>query len=147
METLEEFLAHHGIKGMKWGVRRSRPSGGSAPAHPKSADAARAVEIKRLIEAHGTSSVSNADLKLLNDRAGLETKYHQLFPAKESLAKKGAKMAGDILISVGRAQATAYLNKQVGKALLGTPNTETKKIKLPPPTPKPEFKTKVGFVR
>lgn len=28
-ESPEEYLEHHGVKGMKWGVRRNRDSGGS----------------------------------------------------------------------------------------------------------------------
>lgn len=27
MDEVEDFLAHYGVKGMKWGVRNSRPSG------------------------------------------------------------------------------------------------------------------------
>lgn len=33
--SLEEFLAHHGVKGMKWGVRKEDTSGGSARATAK----------------------------------------------------------------------------------------------------------------
>ena len=31
----DEVLAHHGVKGMKWGVRKQRPSGGAGPSRKK----------------------------------------------------------------------------------------------------------------
>lgn len=35
-EALENFLEHHGVKGMKWGVRRDRPSGAARRTAPAS---------------------------------------------------------------------------------------------------------------
>lgn len=35
MTTTEDFLAHYGIPGMKWGVRRDNPSGSSGGKFPK----------------------------------------------------------------------------------------------------------------
>ena len=31
----DEVLAHHGVKGMKWGVRKQRPSGGAGPSRKR----------------------------------------------------------------------------------------------------------------
>jgi len=114
MDTAEEILAHHGVKGMKWGVRKQESS---SSLHPKNPDAARAGEVHALVKKHGTSAVSNADLKFLNERATLESKYKTLFPRKQSLLEKGAREVANILFGVGKQQAQSAMNKEVGKLL------------------------------
>lgn len=73
----EEFLAHYGIKGMRWGVRRDRDGGkGSVDKHSSSASAdhiqARAAASKSV------SSLSNQELKQLVERMNLESQYSKL---------------------------------------------------------------------
>jgi hypothetical protein len=69
-------LYHHGVKGMKWGVRRTR-----------SADSAKvkAIRKKRVYE------MSNQDLKDANNRLNLENQYRDL--SKKSNAGRRAVTA------------------------------------------------------
>lgn len=117
MDTAEEVLAHFGIRGMKWGVRRQRGPSGTVGG-PTAPDAARAKEVKSTVRKFGLSAASNEDLKLLNERVKLETKYHELFPNKPGtgrrMARVGAQLAQKILLEVGENQAKRYLNKQIG---------------------------------
>ena len=123
-DVIENVLQHFGVRGMRWGVRRSRSqlSGGS---HPTASDAAQAHHVLKTVKKHGLGAASNAEIRLLNERIGLETKYHQAFPKHESVTRKGRRMATKILVDVGENQAKRYLNKQIGAkvdaaALLGT---------------------------
>ena len=82
-----DSLEHVGVKGMKWGVRKKRDSGGDASGsakkaekidHPKSAEHLKSRELrKRKVE-----TLSNIEIQTLNKRIELERKYKQLNPSK-----------------------------------------------------------------
>lgn len=85
-------LYHHGIKGMKWGVRRFRnPNGTLTVAGKKrysrddwSDDARQASDLRKKT----VKQMSNAELRKLNERTRLENEYSNLNPSK---VKKGMK--------------------------------------------------------
>lgn len=68
-ETVSNILEHHGIKGMKWGVRRKATVGGGVQMHP---DAARARTTHVTLKSHGSHVVSTSDLKQYADRLNAE---------------------------------------------------------------------------
>lgn len=86
-----DFLQHYGIKGMRWGVRRSEKQLAKARAAEQADadDAARAKEVAKKIQSAGgrTSSISNADMQLLIKRMNLERNYKNMM-AQEARAKK-----------------------------------------------------------
>lgn len=123
----EDALEHFGVRGMKWGVRRNRESGGgSAPRRGKSVsvDAARFDKTRKKVKTRGVSSLSNAELKALNERINLEQNYARLTAGTSGGAKAkkvagfGGKVAADILLNVGKQQASSILNQQVSKQLV-----------------------------
>lgn len=130
-ETVDEILEHFGIKGMRWGVRRDRSSssstgGKSAPrGKPTSVDAARVDKINRKVKTRGVASLSNAELKALNDRINLEQSYSRLTASKSNIAKmqKGHEAVKQIL-GVGTTALVAYnlakspMAKDIGKMLM-----------------------------
>lgn len=133
METLDEVLAHYGILGMKWGVRRSdrqlarargRRKETGKPVTPtkkakreaaRSEDAKAADEAKKKAKKSGPSALSNQELQQLNTRLNLEQQYNKLAGQRQSSA--GATFARDLLINVGKQQATRMANDQVAKLL------------------------------
>jgi predicted transcriptional regulator len=91
----KDSLEHFGIKGMRWGVRRSEKELARARSgSPKdSEDAARAKEVARKIRsAKGrTSSVSNEDLQLLVSRMNLERNYKNMMAQEAKMKKENSK--------------------------------------------------------
>lgn len=81
-------LEHHGIKGMKWGVRRNGGHPGRIE-HPVSADAQKAHEIAKTIHEHGTAAVGNEDLQHLVNRQRLLQQHAQLNAGSPSHYRKG----------------------------------------------------------
>jgi 2'-5' RNA ligase len=103
-ELGSEFLEHHGVKGMHWGIRRSlqeraaarrvptpvkaasvqtttgkhkvETSGGAK--HPASADALRAAEHEQKLKKSGAHALSNQELQALAQRMQLEQQVEQL---------------------------------------------------------------------
>lgn len=116
------YLEHHGIKGMKWGVRRYQNKDGSLTAAGKkrarknwSEDAIQAKKIKK----KSVHSMSNSELQTLNKRMELESKYHQLNP---SVVKKGLKFVGAVAGGMGTVLALRNNSKQlidIGKKVFG----------------------------
>lgn len=101
--TWQEFLAHHGVKGQKWGVRRSRRS------------------LRKAAEKRGsnpTKDLSNEELQQLVTRMNLEQQYSRLTGGNQrSLAARGAGFAASIAANIARTQLTNAANAQIAKAL------------------------------
>lgn len=72
------FLAHYGVKGMKWGVRRKRK------ASKESDDFA---ETKNL-RGRKVSELSTSELRRLNDRLNLEQNYNRMNPSRSSRGRR-----------------------------------------------------------
>lgn len=92
-------ILHVGVKGMKWGVRKSP--------RPKSQDAAKADRIASRKKKNGIKSLSNKDIKTVNDRLQLEKKFKDLNP---STLLKGQAIAGT-LIGLAGTVSTLYAIK------------------------------------
>jgi hypothetical protein len=128
----EDFLEHFGTKGMRWGVRRSRAeraaaanepseitvktkagkgvvktSGGAK--HPASEDAVRAAVAKQKLKKSTVDSLSNAELKSLNERLNLQATYLGNIKKLEE-SKEGKKFLKDLL----RKEGKSFLSKEAG---------------------------------
>ncbi|QAY17125.1 hypothetical protein SEA_MADAMATO_7 [Streptomyces phage Madamato] len=89
--TASGSLSHYGVKGMKWGVRRSdaelaRGSSSSAEQAPRpepklSADVKSAMSAQRKIAEGGTQTLSNQELQGLLTRMNLERQYRSMTTA------------------------------------------------------------------
>jgi hypothetical protein len=111
MLSKDDFIEHFGVKGMKWGRRKSEPPN---PAHV-SADAARVNKIKARVEKKGLDNLSNDDLAKLNKRNQLVSEYKKQNPGKfekgaeaTQKALKKLKTAGTIIgatVAIGAAGA------------------------------------------
>ena len=108
MSTVDEFLAHYGVKGMHWGVRRRRGVGSDGPEgvtvnvkkghgvietsgghhHPVSSEAVRAAAVRQVAKTSSPSALTNKDLQDAINRMNLEKNYSRLM--LEQAPKKGA---------------------------------------------------------
>lgn len=148
-----EFLAHHGILGMKWGVRKANKSTSSSKdvkkkenklskKEKKLVKANKAVEKaeKKASKAKANSkisedrnkfdqlkgrdpkSLSNAQIKKMNERLQLEETYKKLTTKQKSDTRKRVeKFVKDQAFSA----ATAYTQKQI-KQLINSSDTKAK---------------------
>lgn len=94
-------LYHHGILGMKWGVRRFQNKDGTLTNAGKkrrtttfSDDAKEAQRIRK----KSVGEMSNAELRKLNERQQLERTYSQLNPSN---IKRGLAIAGTVASTLG----------------------------------------------
>lgn len=111
-EDLEGTLAHYGIKGMRWGVRRSqtarpvagpeevlvapnRKTGGLQTAggrgHKPSEDAIKAAALRQKAKASGPHALSNKEMQDLITRLNLETNYKKAIANNQPPKTKGQK--------------------------------------------------------
>ena len=85
---MEKELYHHGVKGMRWGVRRAKKQSSMSD------DAREVANIKKK-QIH---QMSNAELRKANDRLNLEQQYSRLNP---SAVKKGAAFVAKTAVATG----------------------------------------------
>lgn len=108
--SIDEFLEHHGVKGMRWGVRKrvgSRPAFMNRKKKPeeRSEDAARALDYKIRAKQGGSKTLSNKELRDLVERMNLEQQYSTL-SAKNKQTIPGMKFTQEALRNVAMKQAT-----------------------------------------
>lgn len=146
MTSVEDILEHHGIKGMKWGVRRKNPSASSGPedvsvgvhrltgrivtkggkGQAPHEDAIAAAKAKQKAKSSGPQSLSNKEMKVLVDRMNLEQQYSRL-TTKPDNAVTGKLEKGNaqvkVLLGLGKTAqevvslANGPLGKELSKAL------------------------------
>lgn len=112
-EFVEDFLAHYGVKGMRWGFRKS--SGGVSLGRrakgPSSSDFKKAAAAKTKVKkSGGTHALENDELQSLIKRMNLEKQYSEL-SKRDKRKVVGAKFVGDVIGGVAKGQATRLGNQ------------------------------------
>lgn len=117
-------LAHYGIKGMKWGIRRTEAQ--LARARGKSTTKTKATEEKKPVtpKKKSLSEMSDEELRRTVDRMNLEARYRQLNPEKVSSGRRFVnKVMNDIVVPA----ATEVAKNALKNALQGAADSLTKK--------------------
>lgn len=124
--AIESILEHHGVKGMRWGVRREKSSsvtvsdkrkrvktrgGHGLPAH---SDAVRARKIGQRGRSSGLKALSNEELNEFSKRLTLEQNVKRLQYQDAPLAKK---FVLTLVGKTGQQQAQEVANQQASKAV------------------------------
>lgn len=120
-EDVDVFLAHHGVKGMKWGRRKDRRSKGRTKSGKKKSNLKRLKDtpaVRRREEAIKT--LSNQELQERITRLNLENQYRKLNQthsekAKNWMKKKGANFLGQQMDNIAREAVKAGVNKAFKK--------------------------------
>ena len=118
----DAFLAHYGVKGMKWGktgAGKSTSRKSSKASEPDSEDHVKSRQLKQ----KSLRTMSNKDIKELNERLQLEKTYKDL-TKNQSAITKGRKASKDVLDTANVAQqfynvATSPMAKALRKAVVG----------------------------
>ena len=97
----EALLQHHGILGMKWGVRRTPEQLARARGKKNSSD----DEVKKM---------SDSELRSKINRLQMEKQYKQLTSSEISV---GRKFVQDVLTNAAKQTATNYVSKYMTKGI------------------------------
>ena len=110
MELYDPYLAHYGVKGMQWGVRKDRKGGllrrksnDQDAAQPKKRPATRIS--KRAHRKDPASSLTNKELKARNERLRLEREYKNL--QDDKAFKRGKTVMGVVVAAAAAVTVSA----------------------------------------
>jgi len=122
-------LEHYGIKGMRWGIRRSddelaKLAGGQV----ESADAAKARQtITKIQKAKSLSAVSDAELSQLVNRMNTEKRFVEAKAASSVLAKGQSKIKTVLNLGDTANAVIRFADSPAGKLLYDNLFPSTKK--------------------
>lgn len=119
-------LVHHGIKGMKWGVRRTEAQLARARGNTKSDEKTSSTSTKKAEpkKRKKMPEMSDEELRRVVNRLQLEQQYRNLNPEKVSVGKKFAnKVVKDVVIPV----ATEVAKNEFRKVLTASLDGQAKK--------------------
>lgn len=105
MTHAEEFLKHHGVKGMKWGKRKN----------PASADSAKATTVRTAAKKKGTHTVSNDELQTAIRRMQLEQDFKRLSVNDKSPV---TRWLSSTLLEVGKREVQQRVAKKVATTVI-----------------------------
>lgn len=107
---MTKVIYHYGIKGMRWGIRRKRPSGPPSEDHT----------IVKNLRSKSTKELSNKELETINKRLNLERNYKSLTSEEKGAGRdyvdKFIKNYGKQVVSgLATAAAGATVSVLLGK--------------------------------
>lgn len=119
MRRGEEYLQHYGVKGMKWGVIRSKlPSAAKSAvkkAYAPSSDAVKAQQFMTRAKLGGVRNLNNAEMQLVINRMNLERQYRELYGERQ-WHNAGKKWAVNLVTSILRDAGSSWLSNPFGSA-------------------------------
>lgn len=132
-------LYHYGVLGMKWGVRKSRNSGGSSARKKSSRDTEDSrIKDLRKKDVKNRRKLSDADLKKKIERLKMEKQLKELTAEEIS---PGKKFVSDVMSSSGKKVVTTFVT---GATIYGVKAAMTRKFNVKElasyMTPKPKNK-------
>lgn len=113
MAAADEFLAHYGVPGMKWGKHKAKNAKNAEPAKPllNSMD----HTLSRQIKTKHVSEMTNDELRYLTQRMQLEKQYKDLTP---SSVNKGKKYLDTFISSTDKAnKLVKFVESPAGKLI------------------------------
>lgn len=111
MNDVNSHLAHYGVKGQRWGVRRTDAQLRKGP----SEDAKKIGENHRVAKKTGTKALSTKELQELVTRLNLEQQYSRMNP---STRQKGHATVKNLLaVGVTVNSAILFAQSPAGKAI------------------------------
>lgn len=90
----DNVLTHHGVRGMKWGVRKDRNKGSGSKDYKRT----------QKLRAKGARNLSTRELETVNKRLGAESTFRKLNPGKATRAMNLVKK----FTAAGTTLAAAY---------------------------------------
>lgn len=105
--SVEDFLEHYGVKGMRWGVRRGR-NAKEAP----SAEASRAANIRDRAKRSKPKALSNAELREAIERMNLEQQFKRLSTNEKPVV---TRFIASTLQEIGKREVQAAVAKKAAK--------------------------------
>lgn len=103
-----ESLLHYGVKGMRWGVRKDKPTHGDS-------DKAQAALTK--LKKEGLHSLSNEELRHLTQRLNLEVQADKLKKDSSKVMKGNDAVKAALAIGATANALLAFANSPAGKAI------------------------------
>lgn len=113
MET--NYFKHHGIKGMKWGIRRTEAQlNGGKKSYRKSESDDAHEDYNKAHSKTSVKSMSDKELRERINRLQMEKQYVSLTKKEKSA---GSKFVADVLRESGKNLASKYVSNILGGAI------------------------------
>lgn len=130
-EAGRSFIEHYGVRGMRWGVRRTPAQLGKGGKKSDDGDSKKVVGKTKTDTEGGAAHLSDARLKKINNRLQMEQQYANLTRKPPGFMGAAKKFATDIAVNVAKTQLTALANEQASKQiknLMGTGKAPVPKL-------------------
>ncbi len=98
MYQYPDYMYHHGVKGMKWGVRKKVKNTVKSLSSKRTKNYSSDYEETRTIRRKSSKKLSNEQLKKLNKRMNLEQEYNRL---STQTTNRGINIARNIVATAG----------------------------------------------